>query len=160
MYPHQHFSALVHALESFHRKTAKGLYVPEVTYQPIFDSLVSAMPPALDSDHRAALKSRLKYGNEYSLNKRLSDLSSTLEPALQNLISPELKAFLGRVVATRNFFTHWELDSQVKPFDSAELPEAAWRLRRFLVILMLSKVGISANALGSRLGSPGETEHP
>lgn len=152
-YPHQRFSSMVHALEAFHRQMKGGRYLSDAEYQPIEQRLLAALPEELDRSHRDALKNKIKYGYQYSLRKRLNELRTDLTPALQQVVSPDLKRFLERVVVTRNYFTHWELDPDKQPpFPASELMPAATRLSRLLTFHLMLEMGVTSASIEERFG--------
>lgn len=71
MYPRFHFLNLIQAVETFHRNMRKGQYLTEEDFKPIRTALTSAIPEGIADDLREALKSKIRYGYEYSLRKRL-----------------------------------------------------------------------------------------
>lgn len=148
---HVEFLSLMQALEGFHRATIPGLYTSEVEYEPIRQVLSNAIPQHVASDHKEALKSRIKYGNEISLRKRLNAL---VEP----LPSPLRKHILGgdgtvprSWVETRNYYTHWDEASRSLVLDGAEMHRAGVRLRHLLRVLYLDLVGIPHSAIAKSL---------
>jgi hypothetical protein len=144
-YPHQHFLSLVQALESFHRQTAPGNYMSPDRYGDVRDRLVAAIPEEVASDHRQSLSNRIKFGNQYSLRKRLNDLIESLPPTLSSaLCVGKTSDFTSRVVDTRNFFTHWDASSnETSPYNDQELRGASNRLSALLAILLVRRMGLS-----------------
>jgi ApeA-like protein/HEPN superfamily Apea-like protein len=140
--PHEfRFLALTQALETLHRRIAGGFYVDESAYAPIENALVAAIPANVASDHRQALKSRMKYGNEFSQNRRLSDLFKFLEPDARAAIATDPAAFTREVVAQRNYLTHYPAGEN-PPMTPAEMFYASVRLRGLLTLLLLREIEI------------------
>jgi hypothetical protein len=153
-YPHQYFSALVHALETFHRQKMSGSYLTAEVFSPIRRALDDALPKTLDPEVRIAMASRLAFINEVSLKRRLSELASHLDASLLTVISDDLDAFLRQVVDTRNYFTHWQYNKKKPPFSHEQLPDAAHRLSKFLALLFLNEVGVSKRTAAKVFGLP------
>ena len=105
---HVEFLSLMQALEGFHRATMPGLYTLEKNYEPIKQALCNAIPKSVASDHKEALKSRIKYGNEVSLRKRLDELVKGLPLPLKKHILGGDGAVPRSWVETRNYYTHWD----------------------------------------------------
>lgn len=143
---HVEFLTLTQALEGFHRATFGGKYVSDEDYEPTRIALSNAIPQGLDADHKAALKSRLKYGNEYSLQKRLGELQKQLDPLVAARV---LKG--GTVpaswVKTRNYFTHWDEASKADILEGLGMYAAMVRMRAMLRALFLGHASIPPTAL-------------
>lgn len=154
-YPHQHFLALVHALEILHRHTQPGTYLSDAEFD-VVRSALGAIPTSVSGSFKDVIKGRLGHMNEQSLKTRLMHLASLIDPALKPAISEDLPAFIRRVVDTRNYFTHWRLDSKHHPFTPEELPEAASRLTNFHALLLLREMGLSTKTVQKVFISPQE----
>ena len=105
------FLDLIYGLESFHRKIGKkNLYMSEDKYvKNVLPLLIQALPPDLKSSHRDSLKSRLKYGNGFSLRKRISDLIDLLPPQELNILGigkTKKHKFVSKIVGLRNRLVH------------------------------------------------------
>jgi hypothetical protein len=135
------FLALTQALETLHRRIAGGFYVDENAYAPIEKALVAAIPADVVSDHRQALKSRIKYGNEFSQNRRLSDLFKLLDPEARAAIATDPPAFVRQVVLQRNYLTHYPAGEK-PPMSPVEMFYASVRLRGLLTLLLLREIEI------------------
>ncbi|MEQ1908708.1 MAG: hypothetical protein ABMA15_07785 [Vicinamibacterales bacterium] len=67
--------SLAQAVEGFHRWECNGQdrYMEQAAYErDVLPSLIAAIPGTLDRSHRDALKTRLTYGTDYSLRRRLT----------------------------------------------------------------------------------------
>jgi hypothetical protein len=74
IYVESHYLSLIQAVEAFSRSTTASAYVSQQQYEVIRAALAQAIPPGTPADLRASLQNRIKYGNEYSLRKRLNEL--------------------------------------------------------------------------------------
>lgn len=74
MYLENHFLSLIQAIESFHRRIYGGKYLPDEDYKEVYDTLVTAIPEDVESELKDRLMEYLKYGNEFSLRKRLKKI--------------------------------------------------------------------------------------
>jgi len=147
MYLEFHFLSLMQALESFHRATKGGKYLSDKSWKPYKEKLVNEIPVELDSGHRESLKNRIKYGNEYSLKKRLGELLRTLDEKTLSVLSPSTKYFTGVIVDTRNYLTHYDDELKNSSLKDADLYWANQRLRIFITILLLKEIGIEENVI-------------
>jgi len=142
MYLQFHFLSLMQALESFHRVTKGGKYLSNDDWKPFRSTLANAIPAELDSGHRDSLKSRIKYGNEYSLRKRIGELIESLDEQTLSRLSPTNKYFTGVLVDTRNYLTHYDDELKDVALKNADLYWANQRLRILISLLLLKEIGI------------------
>jgi hypothetical protein len=103
-----HFLNLTQALESYHRNKYGGGYMDKEKYKDtIYKELEDSIPSGLEDDFREALKSRIKFGYEYSLRRRLTELFRSNNNFLENFI-PEYVILKNEIVDTRNYYTHYD----------------------------------------------------
>lgn len=157
---HVQFLLLMQALEGFHRAVADGTYMLPDDYESVRQALAAAIPASLGSNHRDALKSRIKYGNELSLRKRLDDLAGRLDAPLRTRIFGDASAVPRKWIATRNYYTHWDEASRDDALNTSGMYCASVRLRHFLRVLYLDFVGIPHTAITKALdGTNTESQH-
>lgn len=142
-----HFLSLIQAIESYHRVTKGGKYLNDGCWQPYRKILTDHIPVELDSGHRESLKSRIKYGNEYSLRKRLGELLSTIDEKSSQNLFPSKKYLTGTIVDTRNYLTHYDYELKGSSLKGADLYWANQRLRIFLTLLLLKEIEIDENVI-------------
>jgi hypothetical protein len=147
MYLQFQFLSLMQAIESFHRVTKVGKYLSDEDWKPYREKLANEISVELDSGHRESLKSRIKYGNEYSLRKRLSELLQSIDGKTLSVLSPTNKYFTGIVVDTRHYLTHYDDELKDSSLKGADLYWANQRLRIFLTILLLKEIDIEENVI-------------
>jgi hypothetical protein len=142
LWPHIEFMSLMQALEGFHRVGHDGLYMDESKYKAVADAIVAAIPTEVDKDHRTSLKSRVRYGNEIALGKRLTLLCAGLEKPLRTMLFGDSEKLLRRWVDTRNYYTHWDVALRDQILDGQNLIYAIARLRSLLRVLYLNAMGV------------------
>lgn len=144
---HFQFLALMQALETFHRNRFDGTYTSETEYASISVALLEAIPQSTPSPLRHALKSRIQFGNEFGLRKRMKRLANGLPGGLKGHICsrfhPSLDRFIDRAVDTRNYFTHYTPELSVTAFREVDLYWATRLLRWFFVVVLLNDLGLS-----------------
>jgi hypothetical protein len=129
--------------ESYHRSLSTGIYMDQDEYeQNILPRLLANIPSELDDDQKMSLKNRLKYGNELSLRKRLQQLFNRIPENVQKCIAGDIRQFISKSVDTRNYFTHYDHDSQQKAFENKYVLIAAERMRILVVANLLQDLGI------------------
>jgi hypothetical protein len=142
MYPRFHFLNLIQAVESFHRDMRKGEYLSQEAFEEIRVTVTNAIPKEIADDFRQSLKSRIRYGYEYSLRTRLRHLFEELEAPTVLLMTQNVNDLRNRLVDTRNYFTHYAAELKKVAFDGDSLQYANYKLRVLLVILLLKEVGL------------------
>lgn len=139
---HVEFISLMQALEGLHRVLYDGVYMDETKYAKVRAALTSAIPRNIHSAHKDALKSRIKYGNQISLRKRLGDLSNNLSPTtkvnvfgLDNGVPPTW-------IDTRNYYTHWDDELLSNVLDAQSMYYANERMKHLIRVLYAQLVGV------------------
>ncbi len=153
------FVAAAQAAESYHRGLGTGLYMDQAAYDDAIAELEKVIPDCIESDHRQSLKSRLKYGNEFSLRKRLRALFDRIPDDVAARIAGNVPQFVGKVVDTRNYFTHYDHASQAGAFAGKNAYVAAERLRVLVVANFLHDLGIGDGNLLTVLERSREFQH-
>lgn len=148
---HVEFLTLMQALEGFHRATMSGLYTSDAEYEAIRQSVSNAIPQNVASDHKDALKSRIQYGNEVSLRKRLDALVALLPLTLRKHILGDDGTVPRSWVVTRNYYTHWDEASRNSVLDGIEMHRAGVRMRHLLRVLYLNLAGVPHTAIAESL---------
>ncbi len=141
------FLATTQAAESYHRSLGTGLYMDSDAYDAAIQEFITHIPPAIQGDHRVSLKNRLKYGNEYSLRKRLDELFNRLPKNVCISIATDVAKFIVKVVDTRNYYTHYDHASEGNAFEPKVSYIAAERLRILVVANLLHDLGIKDDNL-------------
>lgn len=150
--PEFRFMNMMQALEAFHRAQFPGTYMSAQDYAQIESAMSGAIPDAVTNDHRAALRSRIKYGNEHSLRKRLRDLEATLPRDASACIHRSLRDFLDRAVDTRNQLIH--SGERTSGFSNGlDLHHAEKLLRWFLAASILHDLQLPENTLTEALAN-------
>ena len=79
MYIGLEFLILTQVLEAYHRRMYAGEYMDTETYkEAVYPLLIKAIPSDLHKDHKESLKSRMQYGYDFSLRKRLNQIVTTV----------------------------------------------------------------------------------
>ena len=170
-YAEDEFMAAIRAIEVFHRRVLGGDYVAKTDYKRHarrFENLVDVLVQELKSqdvkikdveDFETNLNSRLTYGYQYSLKKRLMDILADQAVFLELFVNKDatgdnenaskiLKTYATKIVKTRNYYTHYdEEDEPMAITEATELKLAAMRLIVLLYMLLLHYVGIPKEAV-------------
>jgi hypothetical protein len=144
---HVEFLSLMQALEGLHRAIMGGSYMSKDDYEPIRSSLCEAIPQSVKQDHRDALKSKIKYGFEFSLRRRLGDLVGRLGQEVREHILGPGRSVPRTWIDTRNYYTHWDETERGSALDGVEMHRASVRMKHLLRALYLELVGIPQTAI-------------
>ena len=113
--------------------------------------IIAAIPSTVASDHRDSLKSRIRYGNEYSLRKRLTKAVESLPPEAIECVCKSIGEFVSGLVETRNYLTHYTDELRGNALRGADLFWASERLAMLLRILLLREFGIDMALIVERV---------
>lgn len=154
------FLAITHAVEAFHRFARPGKYHTDSQYEQIRSILENAIPPEANSDWKQKfVKGELSFGNQFSLRKRLKELVQELDQATRDAIFPASKDFIGKIVDTRNYLTHYAKDGENRALGWPALYNAFERLRMLVGILLLRELGIAEAAVVRAFRNRASTRH-
>ncbi|MBR0783923.1 HEPN domain-containing protein [Bradyrhizobium iriomotense] len=159
LWSHVKFLSLLQALEGLHRALLPGNYMTPENYRGVKDALVNAIPVEVTADHRASLTSRIRYGNQIALAKRLNRLAEMLPAALRSRILGG-KDVPRSWVDTRNYYTHWDEALRSNILSNQQMFDACVRLVCFLRALYLHLAGVQPETLdGAFDGRSGDARH-
>ena len=143
MYLQHQFLSLVQAIEAYHRRKFEGKYLSNDDYEPTYEKFKKFINElAIEPSFKEALKSKLKYGNEHSLRKRLKDLFEKYKEVVDDFIEDK-DIFVNRVVDTRNYLTHYDKNLMEKAVDGEQLYYVTQQLKIVIVICLLSELGFN-----------------
>ena len=148
MYLQHQFLSLIQAIEAYHRRKFEGKYLSDEKYEPIykkFEGIINKL--GIEDPFKDALKSKLKYGNEYSLIKRLKYLFEKYREIFDNFID-DRDAFINKVKDTRNYLTHY--DKKLRSIaDGEDLYRITQKLKTILQICLLHELGFDKEEIKS-----------
>jgi len=133
----------VRALEAFHRMTHNNSVLSESEYILKVNKIVDNQ--SLEKQDIEWLQDRLKYGNEPSLSKRIKELIGDCSSSFIVKSSKERKAFCGKVVDSRNYYTHYDKSLKNKALKGKKLAILNRKLKWLLYSSILSHIGLDAS---------------
>ena len=141
--------ALTQAAEAFHRRFYPGAYMdPAAFKENVVRPLTQAIPKGLDDSHEAAIKSRLRFANEYSQSRRFAELVDEHADALQVLVD-EPASLTRQIVDARNAFTHFPYPSPEHGRDPEDVLRFNWFLQLLLECCFLETVGFTREEIAT-----------
>lgn len=153
IYVESEFLSLAQAIETYHRRKFGGKYQSDEEYREgLYLALVGAIPEDTDKDFKLSLiQGRLKFANEFSLRKRLKEITERLSSRLGIgfIASNESRQrFVNNVYHTRNFLTHYTHELQERSAEGKELVELTMKLKALLTICLLEELGLTFTVIG------------
>ncbi len=142
MSPETAFLSLTQSLEAFSRTFRRGNYLHIEDYDKVKGAIIGAIPTHLEKSHRDALANRIKYGYQWSLRKRLSDLIGLFSLDTQTALGFNEKNFIAKVVDTRNYLTHLDKTIRKNSLKGVPLIKANKILQSLFLMLIYLKIGI------------------
>lgn len=97
-------------------------------------------------DVRQAFCTKLTYFNELSLRKRLKELVADHGPEIDLLIQDKNR-FIKRVVATRNYYTHYEAASTMDVVPVERLHVLSDQMQFVLELCLLAELGLKGETI-------------
>lgn len=145
------FLALIQALECYDRSQGSSKYLSVEDYEIVRTKLCQAIPNDLPRDLKDALRSRIRFGNEWSLRKRLTNLIQSVPNSILPKIITDPKNFIARVVETRNYLTHRDPILHKDSLTSFDLLDAADKLQLLVRCVLLLRIGMKAELIANAL---------
>lgn len=153
------FLNMVQALEAYDRSLGTARYMDPNDYERAITHVVEHIPAAIAGDHRVSLKSRLRFGNEYSLRKRLTGMLMKLPEQIRKRLADNVSRFVERVTDTRNYFAHYDPTTKGAVFEGPSIHFAAERLRVLMMVVLFHDLGVSEAAICDMLANHSEFAH-
>ncbi len=147
------FLSLVFAIEAFHRRIIGGDYQDRKTYlEGIYNKLIEAIPNDINDDFKNSLISKLKYGYQYSMRKRLVGLIRILPIKIRDhlICGYSNDQFVDAVLETRNYLVHYEPIGNNK-LDIRKAFNLVKKLKMLLHLLLLNEIGINIEGINWRI---------
>lgn len=143
MYLEHSFLSFIQAIESYHRRMHDGKYLTDNDYENVYQTLLEVIPrPPVNDDHYQSLRSRIYYGNEYSLRTRLKNLFKDYEDLLNILIDDKNK-FIDNIVNLRNYLTHYDKNLEERVKNGPNISILTQKMKFIVEVCLLVEIGIS-----------------
>lgn len=145
MFTNIRFLLAIQALEAFHRRTSEETVMDEADFPAFRDELVKSIPVTAPARMKERLERSYQFVNELSLNQRLKAIIKNVTDEFGNKPPAFNKAFLKKLVDTRNYYTHFSKELEEAKLDGAGMYWASRRIILLLTVLFLMRLGISVN---------------
>jgi hypothetical protein len=148
LWSHVEFLSLMQSLEGLHRALFEGTYMKSSDYdEGVKDVLTAAIPDSVTHDHRNALLSKIRYGNELSLATRIRRMLDILPLSVRRGVLGNTGKLPRSWIDTRNYYTHWDEALKANVLEPGEMHEASVRLKGLLRVLYLHLAGVTEEVL-------------
>jgi hypothetical protein len=150
MYAENRFLNVTFAAEAFHRITQDGAQMDDELFTELFNSYLESTP----EEHHKWLRSKIGFGNEPPLRKRLQQLAARAGAAARPLIGDGGR-WAHTLSQVRNELTHLGVDSRV--FSGSDLVFLTESVYAVVRICMLMESGVSPTTLVEKSDSQAMT---
>jgi hypothetical protein len=158
-YSESRFLSLAQALETYHRTRIGGTYLSVEAWTQLKLALLNEVERReAPNDAKAALKGKLEYLNEVSLRRRLRDLVGRMGQ-LANLMIPEGNSFVGLVVDTRNYLTHYDPSLAERRAQGRRLYLLAEQMKYALEVLLLQELRLDSDRIVQIMANSQHYQH-
>lgn len=144
VYLNLRFLCLVQALEAYHRRAISNEELPKERHKERLTSILNAAP----LEHKKWLKEKLAYRNEPSLRSRIKYLCDMFSTTVKTLI-PDTRYFINKVVDTRNYMTHYDLNLKDKRAEGKELFIITEKLRIMIEMCLMKEIGFNLDEISN-----------
>ena len=138
------FLSLAQGIETLHRRNSQETQMPEAEFSNLKDKILKAVP---DSKEKKWIKEKLRYANELSLRKRMRQMIEPFKDLFGN--SKKRNSFIGKVVDTRNYLTHYDSSLENKADSGEDLGKLYTKLEALFQLHFLRLIGIDDNTIKS-----------
>lgn len=151
------FLSHIQALESYLRKNKRydDNYMDITEYENIkkeFSKFIEKLN--MSKDHKESLKSRIRFGNEISLRKRLKELINDLNDyeIINNLMDGKQNKFIEDIVNSRNYYTHYDQSSNYK-INNIKLLKLNFKLKIIIELCILKELNFEKEFIDMKLNN-------
>lgn len=147
MFTNIRFILAIQALEVFHRRTSSAGVMPDEEFEAFYNRLVHAIPDPRHANMKQKLSGTCKHLNDLSLGQRLRAIVDELGAEFGFKLPAFNKAYLRKLVATRNYYTHFSEELKDATLDGGGMYWASRRMALLLTLLFLRRLGIAGSDL-------------
>lgn len=135
------FLSLAQGIETLHRRNLQETLMPDRE----FDQLVATIVEGCPAVRREWLSKKLEYANEFPLRKRIQQMLEPFESLYGG--SKERKQFIGKVIDTRNYLTHYDPKLAQQAANGETLWKLCMKLEALFQLHFLRLIGLDAELI-------------
>lgn len=151
MYTRLEFLVYCQILESFHRSHIGGEHMTRKDFACHLRTMAKAIPEELTQKHRERVRQSLSFAYELTAADRITELLATLPANLAKHVTDDQDLFVRKIVATRNYLTHYPPTLREKSLDENSMAMTNYALRNIIRYLFLSVLAVPAEFLCNSL---------
>ena len=137
------FLSLVQGIETLHRRNSQETFMSKEEFSNLVDTISKSVP----NDRREWIGEKLKYANELPLRKRVGKMIEPFEDFFGS--NSERKHFISKVVATRNYLTHYDSGIEDQAASGEDLRTLCRKLEALVQLHFLRLIGIKDEDLSA-----------
>lgn len=139
------FLSLCRGIETLHRRNSQDTQMSEDEFSDLKDEILNAIA---DKKQKRWIEEKMRYANELSLRKRMKQM---IEPFKELFGNSKNKRglFIGKIVDTRNYLTHYDRSLESKVAGGEDLWKLRLKLEALFQLHFLRLIGIDANTIES-----------
>jgi hypothetical protein len=140
VYPRLTFLSLAQALESYHSRTSDNQVMTDESFRGLLSPILDIIRKIPQSKLRQHFTSRAEHMHRKTLRMRINELFVKHDKLFSLFINNKNK-FIEKVVNTRNYYTHYDKNSEKRAAKVLELPFLSDKLRFMLIVILLKEIG-------------------
>lgn len=137
------FLSLIQAIDIFYRQKYNGKYLKDEEYKEVYEKVIEAIPRYIPKSLKERLKEYLRYGNEFSLRKKLKEIFKKYKKIIDIFIEIDKNIFINKVVSTRHYLVHYDKEKEKEAAGDEELYYLIQQLKFLLGICLLNEIGFT-----------------
>jgi len=145
------FLPMAQALEVFSRELYQDTYIDQAEAKRVLRQIRSGFDANWNKGFVRSISDRIAYANEPTLRDRLTMLIERLEEPTRHLFCVDHKRFVGGIVASRNFHTHYSSGRELA-LKGLELHWATAKMHLLMTVFLLQRAGLSESLIRESLG--------
>ncbi|GGF16955.1 hypothetical protein GCM10010954_14510 [Halobacillus andaensis] len=147
----------VQTLEVYHRALGYGKLFDDEKKDEYISLVNELLKDTLEEDVLNTINKKISHLNEYTLNKRLTDITKERISEETRILlfnsTKNAKNFVFKLVNTRNFLTHYDEKKDMKKYSGVELFYATSILKTLSSVLLFKELGIDESEIIDTLKS-------
>lgn len=141
LYPSHAFLSLAQALESYLSRTSDNKIMPVEMFEEPLSRMLEIIND-VPEEYRQQFKPKVRLGmNRKSFRTKLKELFEEYGGLFSSFVDDKDK-FIGKVVDTRNYYTHYTPELEARTAKLTDLPFLSQNLRFILIAILLKEIGL------------------
>lgn len=143
LYLNHTFLSLAQALESYLNRTSDSEIMPTESFEDVKNHMLEIIGE-IPEEYKQQFEPKVKSGmNRKSFRKKLKEMFKEEYSNLFVSFIDKKDEFIGKVVDTRNYYTHYSPELEVRAVKREDLPILSQNLRFILIVILLKEIGFN-----------------